>query len=239
MVCLCQSSPRKLLTRAGIKSVPAIAPAKPAPLKTKQAGVKKQPVAKKVPAKKADGKGSASSGSDSYESDSDLEIHEPEEPSPLPPARPAEPEAAAQYDVLQAVWSPRNRRPKVDKVKTALVAFKDVVKNLRDSWKETAQALKAAENKGESSDTAQLRKQVVHQRRLMEVAVIATLEKGHPMIVEKYVIPLLLGFAYLAYCRHRHRSQKRIERISHVISLIWLPSCLKESYRGRLSLTLR
>ncbi|KAL4748633.1 hypothetical protein BDW72DRAFT_150251 [Aspergillus terricola var. indicus] len=190
----------------GIKSVPAIAPAKPAPLKTKQAGVKKQPVAKKVPAKKADGKGSASSGSDSYESDSDLEIQEPEEPSPLPPARPAEPEAAAQYDVLQAVWSPRNRRPKVDKVKTALVAFKDVVKNLRDSWKETAQALKAAENKGESSDTAQIRKQVAHQRRLMEVAVIATLEKGHPMIVEKLGEHPMAVAAIYSFLLDRHQA---------------------------------
>ncbi|KAL4762427.1 uncharacterized protein BDW70DRAFT_27480 [Aspergillus foveolatus] len=190
----------------GIKSVPAIAPAKPAPSKTKQAGVKKQPVTKKVPAKKADGKGSASSGSDSYESDSDLEIQEPEEPSPLPPTRPAEPEAAAQYDVLEAVWSPRNRRPKVDKVKTALVAFKDVVKNLRDSWKETAQALKAAENKGESSDTAQLRKQVAHQRRLMEVAVIATLEKGHPMIVEKLGEHPMAVAAIYSFLLDRHQA---------------------------------
>ncbi|KAL5048622.1 hypothetical protein BDW71DRAFT_205318 [Aspergillus fruticulosus] len=190
----------------GIKSVPAIAPAKPAPLKAKQAGVKKQPVAKKVPVKRADGKGSASSGSDSYESDSELEIQEPEEPSPLPPTRPAEPEAAAEYDVLQAVWSPRNRRPKVDKVKTALVAFKDVVKNLRDSWKETAQALKAAENKGESSDTAQLRKQVAHQRRLMEVAVNAALDKGHPMIVEKLGEHPMAVAAIYSFLLDRHQA---------------------------------
>ncbi|KAL6238287.1 hypothetical protein BDW75DRAFT_228105 [Aspergillus navahoensis] len=189
-----------------IKSVSAIEPAKPAPLKAKQTGAKKQPVTKKVPVKKANGKGSASSGSDSYESDSEIEIQEPEEPSPLPPARPAEPEAGAEYDVLQAVWSPRNRRPNVDKVKTALVAFKDVVKNLRDSWKETAQALKAAENKGESSDTAQLRKQVAHQRRLMEVAVNATLEKGHPMIVEKLGEHPMAVAAIYSFLLDRHQA---------------------------------
>lgn len=184
---------------------------------------------KKASAKKADQKGSVSSGSDSYESDSDLEILEPEEPSPLPPARPNELIAAAQYDALQAVWSPRNRRPKVDKVKSALVAFKDVVKDLRDSWKESAQALKMAENKGESSNTAELRKQVTIQRRLMDVVASTTLEKGHPTIVEKYVpfLSLYLHFAHSAYSRHSHRSLKRIERASHVISLIWLLPFLK------------
>jgi hypothetical protein len=133
------------------------------------------------------------------------------------------------------VWSPRNRRPKAVKVKAAIVAFKDVVKTVRDAWRESSQALKTAENKGESNETAELRKQVVLQRRLMDVVVSTTLEKGHPMIVEKYVLSFFprLDFACLAYCRVGHRSQKRIERISHVISLIWLPSCLKNPLRIR------
>ncbi|KAL4900794.1 hypothetical protein BDW74DRAFT_90284 [Aspergillus multicolor] len=190
----------------GLKSVPAIAPAKPAPLRAKQTGVKKQPLPKKVSVKKANGKGSVSSGSDSYESDSDLEIQEPEEPSPLPFSRPAEPEAAANYDALRAVWFPRNRRPKADKVKTALVAFKDVVKNLRDSWKETAQALKAAENKGESNDTINLRKKVALQRRLMNVVVSATLDRGHPLIVEKLGEHPMAVSAIYSFLLDRHQA---------------------------------
>ncbi|KAL4866768.1 hypothetical protein BDV12DRAFT_130597 [Aspergillus spectabilis] len=169
----------------GIKSVSASALNKSAQPRAKQPGSKKQSLNKKAAVKKADGKGSVSSGSGSDESDSDIEILEPEEPSPIPPARPSEPEAAAQYDALRAVWSPRNRRPKVDKVKTALVAFKDVVKTVRDTWKDSAQALKIAENKGETSETAELRKKVALQRRLMDVVVSTTLEKGHPIIVEK------------------------------------------------------
>ncbi len=219
--------------KVGLKAPQANTPlaAKPAPLRAKPAATKKQSQPKKAVIKKADGKGSVSSASDSYESDDSLEIQEPEEPSPLPPARPNDPEAAAQYDALRAVWSPRNRRPKVDKVKNALVAFKDVVKSLRDTWKESAQALKTAENKGESSNTTELRKQVALQRRLMDVVVSTTLAKGHPIIVEKYVnfLFLFLCFAYLAYPCHSHRSQKEIERTSHVISLIWLLSCYKES----------
>lgn len=162
---------------------------------------------------------SASSSSDSESSDdSDLEIL-PEEPSPIPATRPSEPVAAVQYDTLKAVWFPRNRRPDVNKIKSALVAFKDVVKAVRDSWKEKSQAMKAAENKGENDKATELKKDVVLQRRLMDVVVSTTLEKGHPIIVEKYVLSFLPHLTFLADRCHCHRSLKRIESLSHVIPL--------------------
>ncbi|KAL3466149.1 hypothetical protein BJX64DRAFT_22828 [Aspergillus heterothallicus] len=195
----------------GLKSLPANAMAKIAPLRAKQPRTKKQTQTAKAPlkavTKKLNGKTSVSSGSESdYSDDSDLEIQEPEEPSPLPPVRPADPEAAAQYDCLQAVWSPRNRRPKVDKVKTAIVAFKDVVKTVRDGWRASSQTLKAAENKGESDETAELRKQVALQRRLMDVVVSTTLEKGHPMIVEKLGEHPMAVAALYSFLVDRHQA---------------------------------
>ncbi|KAL4923379.1 uncharacterized protein BDV17DRAFT_244004 [Aspergillus undulatus] len=191
----------------GLKSTPAVVIPKPAPLRAKQAGVKKQSATKKASPKKTDGNDSVSSGSDSYESsDSELEVLEPEEPSPIPPTRPSEPEAAAQYDTIQAVWFPRNRRPKVDKVKAALIAFKDVVKNLRDAWKEVAQTLKSAENKDESSDTTELRKKVALHRRLMDVVASTTLEKGHPTIVEKLGEHPMAVAAMYSFLLDRHQA---------------------------------
>ncbi|KAL4875645.1 hypothetical protein BJY04DRAFT_211180 [Aspergillus karnatakaensis] len=169
----------------GFKPIPASAPIKSAQPRAKQSGPKKQPLAKKLAVKKADGKGSVSSDSGSDDSDSDLEILEPEEPSPIPAVRPNDPEAAAQYDVLGAVWFPRNRRLRADRVKSAFGPFTSIVKTVRDTWKESAQALKAAENKGESSATTELRKKVALQRRIMDVVVSTALEKGHPVIVEK------------------------------------------------------
>ncbi|KAE8312233.1 hypothetical protein BDV41DRAFT_565219 [Aspergillus transmontanensis] len=168
--------------------------------------------ASKASTKKPDGK-SASSASETDSSDSELEIEAPEEPSPIPLVRPHEPEAAARYDALRAVWSPRNRRPHADKVKGALVAFKDVVKAVRDTWKEKSQAMKMAENKGENDKAAQIKKDVVLQRRLMDVVVSTTLDQGHPTIVEK--------------------SQKRIESLSRVISLMWTSAYLhkKNAYK--------
>ncbi|KAL2814178.1 hypothetical protein BJX63DRAFT_205725 [Aspergillus granulosus] len=194
-----------------VKSTPANAVPKVAPLRAKQPSTKKQSQTAKAPLKsgpkKLNGKASVSSDSESdYSDDSDLEIQEPEEPSPLPPARPNEPEAAAEYDCLQAVWSPRNRRPKVDKVKTAIVAFKDVVKTVRDAWRGSSQTLKAAENKGESDETAELRKQVALQRRLMDVVVSTTLEKGHPMIVEKLGEHPMAVAALYSFLVDRHQA---------------------------------
>ncbi|KAJ5211327.1 Zinc finger CCCH-type [Penicillium cf. griseofulvum] len=126
------------------------------------------------------------SNSESESSDeSDLEIEAPDEPSPIPAVRPTEPEAAAQYDTLQAVWSPRNKWPGTDKVKNALVAYKDLVKSLRDAWKEQVQAMKLAENQDDNQKATKLKEKVISQRRTMDKIATTTLEMGHPNIVEK------------------------------------------------------
>lgn len=127
-------------------------------------------------------------GSDSSD-ESELEIEAPDETSPLPPARPREPVAAAEYDTIEAVWSPRNKWPSADKIKGALVAFKDVIKALRDSWKDQVQAMKAAENQGDNDKAARLKEQVALHRRTLERMVLATLNFGHPTIIEKYAPP--------------------------------------------------
>lgn len=138
--------------------------------------------------KKTSGRPITVSNSESESSDeSDLEIEAPDEPSPIPPIRPTEPEAAAQYDALQAVWSPRNKWPGPEKVKNALVAYKDLVKALRDAWKEQVQAMKLAENQEDNQKATKLKEKVISQRRTMDKIATTTLEMGHPNIVEKYV----------------------------------------------------
>lgn len=184
------------------------------PKKKKSAAKSTKKIVKKISDKKQASLSSESESSD----DSDLEVL-PEEPSPIPSTRPSDPVAAAQYDALKAVWFPRNRRPDVDKIKSALVAFKDVVKAVRDVWKEKSQAMKVSENKGENDKAAELKKDVVLQRHLMEVVVNTTLDRGHPIIVEKYVLSFSPYPTFLADRCHGHRSQKRIESLSQVILL--------------------
>lgn len=182
-----------------------------------------QPQKKKARVKTIGKQSDASSASDSGsdESDeSDLEVQEPDEPSPIPATRPSEPAAAAEYDTLRAVWSPRNKPPSVDKVKNALVSFKDVVKAVRDTWKESTQSMKMAENKDENDKAAKIKEEVVLQRRLINVVIITTLEKGHPKIVEKYVHSHSQSLTHLADRCYGHRSQKRIESLPHVVLLV-------------------
>jgi hypothetical protein len=138
----------------------------------------------------AHGQTRAVSKSDSESSDgSDLEIEAPDEPSPIPPIRPTEPEAAAEYDTLQAVWSPRNKWPGSERVKAALVAYKELVKSLRDAWKEQVQAMKLAENQEDNEKATKLKEKVISQRRTMDKIATTTLEMGHPIIIKKYVSP--------------------------------------------------
>ena len=158
----------------------------------KEAATKKQSRAKKAAVKGAK-KSEAQSESDSSD-DSELEIETPPEPSPIPSVRPNDPVAAAEYDTLQAVWSPRNRWPSADRVKSALVAFKDVIKVLRDSWKEKVAAMKLAENQGDNNRAAKIKEDVALQRRIMDKIMITTLKMGHSMIIEKYGSPNSLHF---------------------------------------------
>ena len=119
--------------------------------------------------------------------DSDLEVDP--EPSPLPPSRPTDSLEAAGYDTTKAVWSPRNLRVPAEKVKASLVAFKDVVKALRDGWKDQVQAMKTAENQGENEKATQIKQSVFLYRRTMEKVISTTFETGHPVIIEKYAPP--------------------------------------------------
>lgn len=183
-----------------------------------------QPQKKKARVKTVGKPSDASSVSDSGSDDSgesDLEVEEADEPSPIPATRPSEPAAAAEYDTLQAVWSPRNKPPSVDKVKNALVSFKDVVKAVRDTWKESTQSMKMAENKDENDKAAKIKEEVVLQRRLINVVISTTLEKGHPKIVEKYVNSHSHSLTTNLPDRcYGHRSQKRIESLPHVVLLV-------------------
>ncbi|CRG88402.1 hypothetical protein PISL3812_05432 [Talaromyces islandicus] len=154
--------------------------------------------------KKADNRSVSESETES--SDSDLEVEEPEEPSPLPPARPTDADGAAQYDSIKAVWSPRNRRPKAEKIKASLVAFKDVVKAVRDEWKTLSQAMKDAENQNANEKAAELRKKVVQERQIMNVVVSTTLDKGHEIIIEKLGEHPMAVAALYSFLLDRHQA---------------------------------
>jgi hypothetical protein len=73
--------------------------------------------------------------------------------------------------------------------------FSELVKTIRDTWKSRSEALKAAENQNQEDKIPSIKREVVQQRRLLDVVINATLEYGHPAFVRRYVpnfFPLVL-----------------------------------------------
>ncbi|KAJ5623468.1 hypothetical protein N7490_012073 [Penicillium lividum] len=123
---------------------------------------------KKQPAKKTAKKESKGKQDSESSDDSELEIEAPQNRPPYP-----------QFAHL----SPLQQLP--DKVKNGLMAFKEIIKALRDSWKDQVQAMKNAENQGDNDKAAQLKQGVTLQRQTMDKIMTTAMEMGHPMIVEK------------------------------------------------------
>jgi hypothetical protein len=150
---------------------------------------------------------SSSSGS-SDSDDSGLEV-EMSEPSPIPPERPQEPEGAIRYDTLKAVWFPRNGRPAGSAVKNAMILFSDTIKGVRDAWKTRSEALKVAENQNQEDKIPSIKKDVIFQRRLIDVIINTTLEYGHPAFVARYVLFLFTAFILTQPCQNTYKRLKR------------------------------
>lgn len=163
-------------------------------INTKKASAKKSQSKKTSTKAKKSKTTQESDSSDGSESD----IEAPPEPSPIPPQRPTDRMEAAAYDTMQAVWAPRNKRVAPEKVKSALVAYKDLVKTLRDSWKDQVNAMKLAENSGDNAKANALKQDVTLQRGVMDRILETTIGVGHPVIVEKYV-PFPCESAHLAF----------------------------------------
>lgn len=134
---------------------------------------------------------SESSDSDSedesqYSDESEIEVR-PEEPSPLPSIRPADPNKAVEYDIIKTVWAKRSKALSGTVIRTALGEYWDIFKSIRDKWKAKSTSLQQAIEKKDQANKTAYERRVVEQRRLVESCIRLTLKHGHPSIVEKYV----------------------------------------------------
>lgn len=190
------------------------------PLKQTQILMKKDPL---KPSVKHAGPDSSSS-SETEDSDSDLEV-EMDEPSPIPPARPQDPEGGIRYDTLKAVWWPRNKQPAGSAVKNAMILFSDTIKSVRDTWKMRSEALKVAENQNQEDKIPAIKKDVIFQRRLLDLIINTTLEYGHPAFVARYVLFHLFVFPDPAHhcCRNNYSHGERW-RNNSIIVIFWMKS---------------
>ncbi|KAL6721369.1 hypothetical protein ACLMJK_000472 [Lecanora helva] len=127
---------------------------------------------------------SESDDDSAYYTESDVEI-QPEEPSPVPPSRPVDPNKAVEYDVVKAVWAKKSVGLSSIVIRTALGEYWNIFKGIRDKWKTKATTLQQAIDKKDQANIKAYERRVVDQRRLLESCVELTLKHGHPDIIEK------------------------------------------------------
>lgn len=133
-----------------------------------------------------------------YYSESE-EVTEPEEPSPLPANRPADPSKAIEYDVIKAVWARKNVGLSGTVIRTALGEYWNIFKTIRDKWKAKTTSLQQAIEKKDQASIKTYERRVVESRRLLESCISLTLKHSHPDIIEKYVYFLLSFFFSLSH----------------------------------------
>ncbi|PGH08794.1 hypothetical protein AJ79_05893 [Helicocarpus griseus UAMH5409] len=145
----------------------------------------------------------ASDSSDSSDSDDSSDLEVADEPFPLP-LRPQNPEGGARYDTLKAVWHPRNRQPQVSAIRNSLTLFSDLVKGVRDTWKAKSELLKAAENQNQEDKIPGIKKEVILQRRLIDLIVTTALDGGHPAIISRFGEHPIIVSALYSFLLDRH-----------------------------------
>ncbi|EEQ91502.1 hypothetical protein RJZ56_003241 [Blastomyces dermatitidis] len=145
---------------------------------------------------------STSSDSSDFDSSSDLDVAP--EPFPLPPLRPLDIEGAIKYDTLKAVWSPRNKQPPISTIRHALTVFSELVKGVRDTWKAKSEILKAAENQNQEDKIPEIKKEVILQRRLIDLIVTTALDGGHPAIIQRFGEHPIIVSALYSFLLDRH-----------------------------------
>ncbi|KAF2110591.1 hypothetical protein BDV96DRAFT_500922 [Lophiotrema nucula] len=134
--------------------------------------------------------------SESSDDDSDDSSDE-EELSPLPTARPDEPDGATRYDVMKATWAPRRKTLAADKVRKSLSEIWEVLNTIQKRWRSDSKAVLDAEKENKKGELPVLKSRVTSGRDLLHVALKALLEYGHPDVL--YQMGQIKGFLYLCY----------------------------------------
>ncbi len=139
-----------------------------------------------------------------YESGSEEEPQS-EEPSPIPPIRPSDPDKAVEFDIVKAVWAKRSVVLSGVVIRSALGEYWEIIRGIRDQWKSETQKLQQATEKKEATRISDYRSRADEKRRLLESCLRLTLRHGHRDIVERYVkIPFAFSEVFpLLHKRHR------------------------------------
>lgn len=170
-------------------------------------------------------KGGKSSGSGSSSDEDDLEIEDEEEPETRPAcitiSKPADEKGKLLWEVVDAVWTPRNKPAPTEKIRSAIKFVGEAVRNLRDKWKAQNEHLKAAENSGDAAQALALKSTVQLYRDTMQVLAERVTRFGHPSVLKRYVqptSPLHTGIS-MCICASKIQLQTTHRDLIHFTSL--------------------
>jgi hypothetical protein len=140
------------------------------------------------------------SDSDSYTDSSDESEYtddEDDEPSPLPASRPDEPHAAVRYDVIKATWFPSKSQPSGEKIRASVGDIWEALNTIQKRWRTDSKAVAEAEEQKKTGELPVLKSRVASQRDLLETALRAALDFGHPDVL--YHMGQVKPFLYMCY----------------------------------------
>lgn len=134
--------------------------------------------------------GKSSGSSSSSEDDLDIEEEPEQKPAAITIAKPTDERGKLLWEVVDAVWTPRNKPAPPEKIRSAISFIGSAVRNLREKWKAANDALKQAElpDSKTKDQAAGLKTTVSTYRETMDTLASRVASFGHPSILSRYVL---------------------------------------------------
>jgi len=133
----------------------------------------------------------------SSDEDSEYTDDEDEEISPLPSSRPEEPHQAVRYDIIKATWCPQNPPPNAERIKAGMRDIWEVLSTIHKRWRTDTKAVTDAEAQKKMGELPVLKSRVASQRDLLQSALQAAIDHGHPDIL--FQMGQIKPFVYSCY----------------------------------------
>ena len=127
---------------------------------------------------------STEESSDSSEYESSGEEDAPSKP-PIPATRPSNPNEATRHDTIKCLWRPKHSAVSAERIRDGLKGFHEILTTIKERWKSDNNAVKQAEDAKKESELPLLKERVKIQRDMLEVALKAACEHGHPDIIDQ------------------------------------------------------
>ncbi|KAL9089160.1 MAG: hypothetical protein Q9159_002720 [Coniocarpon cinnabarinum] len=128
-----------------------------------------------------------SSSDETSSEDSEFESSDDESRGPpIPATRPVKPRDATRYDTIKCLWRPESKPVSAQDIRDGLKGFHEILTTIKDRWKSDSNAVKDAEATKKTNEVPLLKERVKSQLDMLEAALKAASELGHPDILDHF-----------------------------------------------------